>query len=360
MVDMKIKSYRGEYQVSYTEDFCAVLSARLKPGDWLLVDATVMKLYDKQLGPFLECYRSVVLPPKESTKSFAAAGQLISQLIECGYKRSNRLVAIGGGVTQDAVAFVASIIYRGIDWIFVPTTLLAQGDSCIGSKTSVNFAEYKNMLGGFHPPRDIIIDPIFLKTLDTKEVLSGLGEMSHYFLIGGRADFDLARENYDACMQDVYASRVLTKRSLQIKKEMIELDEFDQGPRKIFNYGHSFGHALESYTHYQIPHGIAVAYGMDLANRVSVQLGLLNIVVFQEIRDFLTKILKGSPIGHVDVKKYINLLTKDKKNVSNKLNLVLTSGPGKMFLQEVEPNDVLESSVTECFEHYERLVLQYK
>jgi 3-dehydroquinate synthase len=353
---MLIKSYRGEYQVHFTEDFCEELSARMEEGDWLLVDSTVMKLYADKLDPFLKSYQSLVLQPEEATKSFSAAGQLISRLIEEGFKRSNRLVAIGGGIVQDAVAFVASIIYRGTDWIFVPTTLLAQGDSCIGSKTSVNFGEYKNMLGGFHPPREIIIDLGFLETLDTKEIRSGIGEMTHYFMIASRADFELVRDNYDACLRDVSATRHLTERSLQIKREMIERDEFDQGPRKIFNYGHSFAHALESYTHYRIPHGIAVAYGMDLANRTSVHLGLLDRVVFDEVRLFLSNIWTDSPVGNVDVTEYMGLLAKDKKNVSTKLNLVLTCGFGDMFLQQVEADEDFAACVAECFDHYRRAV----
>lgn len=355
---MRIKSYRGEYEVCFTRDYVAELRERLRPGDWLLLDEKVAGLYADALAPFRESHPWVVIPPGEPSKSYAAAGDLISRLIEGGFKRNNRLVAIGGGIVQDAVAFAASIIYRGIQWVFVPTTLLAQGDSCIGSKTSVNFGEYKNMLGGFHPPCEIVIDPSFLKTLDEREIRSGLGEMSHFFLIGGRADFELVRDNYDACLQDVGATLKLTERSLQIKKDMIERDEFDRGPRKIFNYGHSFGHALESYTHYRIPHGIAVSYGMDLANRVSVQLGLLDQTVFEEARDFLQKIWQGSPVGDVDIDEYVGLLAKDKKNVSAKLNLVITRGFGDMFLQQVEPDAAFFESVRECFEHFRTLVPQ--
>ena len=163
-------------------------------------------------------------------------------------------------------------MYRGVDWIFFPTTLLAQGDSCIGSKTSINFGKFKNQVGGFYPPVNIYIDLAFLATLKDIDIKSGLGEMCHYYIVAGEEDFMRYKREYDFALSDKNVLAGIIARSLEIKKGYIEIDEFDQKERQVFNYGHSFGHAIESLTDYRIPHGIAVSYGMDMANFISVKL----------------------------------------------------------------------------------------
>ena len=171
-----------------------------------------------------------------------------------------------------------------MEWIFFPTNVLTQCDSCIGSKTSINFKHFKNQLGGFYPPSAIYIDTQFTTTLGEREIASGLGEMLHYFLVNSTADFNLFLEHAPSVRKGGAGLEVLMHRSLEIKKAMIEIDEFDQGPRNVFNYGHTFGHALESATNYLIPHGAAVSYGIDLANLVSVHFGLLTIEKRNRIR----------------------------------------------------------------------------
>jgi 3-dehydroquinate synthase len=349
---MKIKSYRGEYEVNFTSDFISNLNEIVQEGDVFLFDQKVKELYDDRFSVFEKTNASIVIPSGERSKSFDAAKELIEKLMEIGFKRNHRLIAVGGGIVQDATAFVASILFRGVQWIFVPTTLLAQGDSCIGSKTSVNFGNCKNLLGGFHPPSEIYIDSAFLATLGEKEIRSGLGEMLHYFLIGGRQDFELFRDTVEDCFNDPNAIKRLTQRSLEIKKEMIERDEFDQGPRKVFNYGHTFGHALEGITDYQIPHGIAVSYGMDIANHISVHLGLLEQPVCSECRDLLSDIWRGTDFPKIEINRYLDLLSKDKKNVGNKLNLILTRGLGDMFMHEVVPDDEFVAVVDKCLKSY--------
>ena len=123
-------------------------------------------------------------------------------MINCGFRKNHRLIGIGGGIIQDITAFIASIMYRGVDWFLFPTTLLAQGDSCIGSKTSINFGEYKNQIGGFYPPHKIFINLDFLNTLSDKDIKSGLGEMSHYFVVEGEASFKMYKKNYNDYTKD--------------------------------------------------------------------------------------------------------------------------------------------------------------
>ena len=241
-------------------------------------------------------------------------------------------------------------MYRGVEWIFYPTTLLAQGDSCIGSKTSINFGEYKNQIGGFYPPNNIFIDTTFLNTLPESEIKSGFGEMCHYFIVSSEEDFLFFKESYKKLKSDKKILNLIIARSLEIKKRYAELDEFDKNERQVFNYGHSFGHAIESLTNYKIPHGIAVAYGMDMSNFISVKLGYIDISIKNEIRDLLSQIWDGYKISHLSVEKMMNALSKDKKNIGNKLGLILNKGYGKIFKSIIEPDEQFISWISEYLE----------
>ena len=251
-------------------------------------------------------------------------------------------------------AFISSILYRGVDWIFFPTNLLSQGDSCIGSKTSINFQEYKNQLGGFFPPAKIYIAPNFLETLDYSEICSGLGEMAHYFLVENEAAFARYEGGVDEALERGPSLHELIGESLEIKKRMIEIDEFDEGPRNVFNYGHSFGHAIEGYTKYAIPHGIAVSYGMDIANAVSVYLGLLDQVSCDRISKTLRKVRAKTTFPDIDINTYLTYLKKDKKNTSAGIRVILSKGFGEMFLAQVDSNQEFKAVISQCFDTFQQ------
>lgn len=354
MKQLEIQSYRGPYEARFVDDIAATLAAELTSNDRIIVDANVARLHDARIGAALALCEHRIIEPNENEKSYTAIGETIDWLIRGGFKRSGRIVAIGGGILQDISAFAASILYRGVDWIFVPTNLLSQCDSCIGSKTSVNFGQFKNQLGGFHPARKILIDKAFLTTLGEQEIRSGLGEMFHYFLIDGRESFEMIESSFDAALVDFDVIQKLIFASLTIKKRMIEIDEFDEGPRNIFNYGHSFGHALESYTSYDIPHGIAISYGMDMANRLSWKLGLLTEGEFLEMRALLSKNWVKFPSEPINPEEYTSLMSKDKKNVDKDLRLILARGLGDMFIQKVPADAVFRENLEACFSQYQQ------
>ena len=205
--------------------------------------------------------------------------------------------------------------------------MLAQGDSCIGGKTSINFSTYKNQLGNFYPPSHIVVCPEFLNTLTEIDIKSGLGEMLHFFLVSSKADHEFFLKNQ-------HDFKKLTTRCLDIKRSYIEIDEFDKHERLILNYGHTFGHAIESVTNNNVAHGIAVSLGMDVANFISYKKGYITYELFKRIQKTLVSIYENLKLPDID--KLIIALKKDKKNISNKLNCVLTKGPGNMFLEEVE------------------------
>lgn len=326
----EIQSYRRTYTVDFVDQAKAQLGQLLKPGDRVIADKNVWALYPG-LQEAIGGEVPILVDPCEPAKSYEGVIPVIEQLLVEGFTKSNRLIAVGGGVVQDVTAFSASILLRGVDWIFFPTNLLAQCDSCIGSKTSINFKTFKNQLGGFYPPQAIYIDLAFLETVPEREIFSGLGEMMHYFLVSGEQDFSWVVERLDRALTDPEVLQELVHRSLAIKKEMIERDEFDQGPRNVFNYGHSFGHALESATKYAVPHGIAVSYGMDLANLISVQQGLISMELRNRVRPSLASICQNVPTGDVPMDAYFLALSRDKKNEGSLIKVILTRGLGDMF-----------------------------
>jgi 3-dehydroquinate synthase len=349
MYSFDIKSVIHDYNVSFIDDFSKTLSDLLREGDVIIIDKNVSNLYHNKLNSILSNTKYIEIDANETQKSYAGLIPIIEELIQSGFRKNNRLIAIGGGITQDITAFTSSIMYRGVNWFFFPTTLLAQGDSCIGSKTSINFGEFKNQLGGFYPPLNIYIDLLFLDTLKHIDIQSGLGEMCHYYIVAGEEDFKRYKREYKTALHDTKILEGIIARSLEIKKSYIEIDEFDQKQRQVFNYGHSFGHAIESLTSYRIPHGIAVSYGMDMANFISVKLGYISNDIRLEIRALLEQIWEGTSIDDISVEKFRIALSKDKKNVGNKLGLILNNGYGKIFKKLIEPDENFKNILTEYF-----------
>jgi 3-dehydroquinate synthase len=339
MFSFKIKSIIHDYEVQFISNFEASLKSVIREGDYLIIDSKIDELYHDQLTSVLSQVKYIFIHASEEQKSYHGVIPVITRLTETGFRKNHRLIAVGGGITQDITAFIASIIYRGVDWFFFPTTLLSQCDSCIGSKTSINFGEYKNQVGGFYPPGKIFIHPQFIDTLPEAELKSGLGEMLHYYIVSGKEDFEYYRNNYRKAFADKNILSELIRRSLEIKKGYIEIDEFDKNIRQVFNYGHSFGHAIETLTQYRVPHGIAVSYGMDMANYISVRMGYLSDEIRNEIRDVAKYFWPGLPIGDINTDLFVKALGKDKKNIGTKLGLILCKGYGKTFKQIVDADN---------------------
>lgn len=346
-----VKSQIHDYSVEFINDLETTLKHELIEGDFIIIDNKIINLYNNLLSKTLDKHKYIGIDSSEPQKSYQEITPIIENLIEQGFRKNHRLVAIGGGITQDVTAFIASMMYRGVDWFFFPTSLLAQGDSCIGSKTSINFGKFKNQLGGFYPPHKIFIFPEFLNTLSIAEVKSGMGEMLHYFIVSSKSDFDMFKSNYKQAFTDKNILVKIISRSLKIKKRYIEKDEYDQNIRQVFNYGHSFGHAIESLTDYKIPHGVAVSFGMDIANFISVKMGFLNKGVREEIREVTEYIWEGYSIKTIEIDSFKHALSKDKKNVGTKLGLILNKGFGEVFKNVMEPDHNFTSWLKEYFDN---------
>lgn len=347
--EITVQASQGKYSVQFCPDALSTLKSLVTPADFVCLDQTIAEIYPDIAKVCPE--KTFILLPSENTKSYEGVISLLDHLISSGFRRDGRLIAVGGGITQDAVSFVASMLYRGVEWIFFPTSLLAQCDSCIGSKTSINFRQYKNQLGGFYPAAAVYIDTKLTKTLGPAEVASGLGEMLHYFLVTSEADFSLFLQAAPGVRQSGEGLNQLVYRSLEIKKQMVERDEFDRGPRNVFNYGHSFGHALESSCNYRLPHGISVAYGIDLANMVAVHLGMLDAGTRNRIREGCQIVFDGFPCPEIDISGYYEALKRDKKNCGGQLGLILLSKIGFAAKTMVDFNDEIKTLIRVFFEN---------
>ena len=329
--DLVMRSHRGPYRVRFGPAF-AGLERGLTDREHLIIDARVAELYAEILAPALSGRSVLRIEATEANKSLEQFPAYIEHLLDQGVRRDHVLIAVGGGIIQDITAFLAATLLRGLSWRYYPTTLLAQADSCIGSKSSVNVGRYKNQLGTFTPPEDIAISLEVLETLREAEMRSGVGEMIKVHLIAGWEDTRAIAADYSRLAAERSLLLRYLRRSLEIKKVKIEADEFDRGERLVMNYGHSFGHAIESATDFAVPHGIAVTMGMEIANFLSWRLGLLDEAAYEELRPLLAANCAGFEHTPIPEEPFFAALAKDKKRLAaGAMTVILMRGPGQVF-----------------------------
>lgn len=351
--DIVIDSHKGRYKVCFTDSWDKELSSYNISNTVFLIDKNIVELYEDKLKEILSSDRHLQIEASEENKSLEKFPGYIKSLVNLGVKRGNTLVAIGGGITQDITCFLATTMMRGLPWIFYPTTLLAQSDSCIGSKSSINSGSIKNILGTFTPPKEILLDVSFLKTLEQKDIYSGIGEMIKVHAINSPESFNEIKESYEYLLNDQKVMQSFIYQSLIMKKRLIEIDEFDEGPRNVMNYGHSFGHAIETATNYLIPHGIAITIGMDMANFVASKLGITSKDNFERMHGLLDKNSKHYRKERIDCDLLLKALSKDKKNTSSQLRLILPNKESEISIGLYDKSIKLEDSVREYCELYQ-------
>lgn len=347
-----IKSYKGEYSVGFITNGIDILNKEPPKNAIFIIDKTVAELYKARIEGLLNTEKVITIEAQEENKSIENLPTVINKLVSLKVRRDHTLIAIGGGIIQDIVCFLSSIMLRGLSWTFFPTTLLAQSDSCIGSKSSINSGNIKNILGTFSPPQSVVIDISFLETLEKKDRLSGVGEMIKVHAIDSPNSFNHIANHYDDLLSNPQVMENFIYDSLQLKKKYIELDEFDKGPRNVMNYGHSFGHAIESATNYAIPHGIAVTIGMDLANFVAFKLGVSNSSHFERMHPLLQKNSRLFQEVSIDTTALLDALKKDKKNSHSHLSLILPNQEGCIHIGLYENDDRLLDAISEYIKKY--------
>ena len=327
VAEMIIQSHKGPYTVRFYDMVISATETFDLNKTHFLIDERIAELYFTELSDILGGRSVLKIPATEVGKSLDHFSGYVSHLVEKGVRRDHRLCAIGGGIIQDITCFLAATMLRGIAWIHFPTTLLAQADSCIGSKSSINAGGAKNILGTFTPPNEVHICNQFLKTLDEVDIRSGIGEILKVHAIEGPAEFDALAADYEKVFVDSALMQRYIRRALEIKQRYIEIDEFDVDSRNVFNYGHSFGHAIEAATNFIIPHGIAVTIGMDMANFVAMQLGCGGNA-FERMHRTLYKNYRGFDAIAISVTDFLPAIMKDKKNIGDCFTLILLNSEG--------------------------------
>lgn len=327
-MQIKIHSKIKDYTLSFKEEFTFFHElAEVKPRI-VIVDRNILKHYSVQLNAYFAKEELIPLDAVESNKNISSVLQLCDAVMKSSAKKNMTIISFGGGITQDVTGFLSSVLYRGINWIYVPTTLLAQSDSCMGSKTSLNHGHYKNLLGSFYPPSQVFINVNFTKTLTQIDFYSGLGEIVKLHLMGGKENIDsiiTSVRSISSLRDNIVSLSGLVQNSLKIKYTYIKDDEFDTGKRNLLNYGHCFGHALEASSEYAIPHGIAVVIGIIFANLIAVKRGLLS----QEKERFLFENLLHLCVkcklkdDYFSGKSILSAMKMDKKRVGCGLPLIV-------------------------------------
>lgn len=303
-----------------------------------LVDRQLAELHGAEIGPAIPAEQVVYVDATEPNKSFEVLTPLFLELLQRGLKRDGVIVVIGGGVLQDIGCFIASVLFRGVRWELIPTTLLAQADSCIGSKSSINIGSYKNQIGTFYPPHRVLLSAGVLDTLPWDEIRSGMGEVIKLQLLAGEDGFRELMSDLKGFHGEAAVLSKWVARSMAVKQPFIEADEFDGGIRNLLNYGHTFGHAYESATRYGIPHGIAVVLGVLTATYLSVRLGLVPERHYAELKSLLAPWYQpyGEQLRQAPREAVFRAIQQDKKNTGQTVNCILTCGFGRMEKMPVD------------------------
>ncbi|MFW6318611.1 MAG: 3-dehydroquinate synthase [Bacillota bacterium] len=300
----------------------------------LLIDENVYAIYQDTIESAFDAshYTTTIIPTGEHSKSFSMVESTIETLIEKQIKRQDYLVAIGGGVIGDLTGFIASILFRGVDYIQVPTTLLAMVDSSVGGKTAINISKGKNLVGAFHSPKHVIIDPMFLSTLPKKEHRSGLSEMLKAGLIGDETIVTSLKASSEI-------DAALITRAIQVKLQYVKQDYLDVGLRHTLNFGHTYGHAIEQFYNYEISHGEAVAQGMILALKLGVTLGLTSQALCDEVITLIESLCLTKDIS-VDKKALMPYMKNDKKSANDTIRFVFLQGYQKPIIKSIVWEDL--------------------
>ncbi len=316
----------------------------------LVTNSVVRPLYGTRLKKVLEkngfLVRMIEVPDGETHKSLATASRLYDELVAFQMDRSSTVLALGGGVIGDLAGFVAATYMRGVHFVNIPTTLLAQVDSAIGGKTGVDHPEGKNLIGAFYQPRMVLCDPELLSTLPEKEIQAGMAEVVKYGVISDPEFFDFLESHLSEILQlRLDAVSVVVRSSCTVKADVVERDERESGLRAILNFGHTLGHAVESLTGYtRYIHGEAVSMGMVAAARIAYRMDLCDERTVLRLKELLDRIGLPTTMPEIDPGEVMRILSHDKKVRDGKVRFVLPRRIGEVVIREdVKPNTILRA-----------------
>ncbi len=342
------RSYNIMIQAGILQNSAEILNQFCSNRSILMVtDSNVEPLYS---GGIEINSSKFIFPAGEKYKTLETVTDICRKAVEAGLDRKSLILALGGGVCGDMAGFAAAVYMRGIEFIQIPTTLLAMVDSSVGGKTGVDLPEGKNLVGAFWQPKLVLIDPETLKTLPVEEIVNGLAEVVKYGMIYDWAFFQNLEKNIKALRNldmDFYSEMI--KRCCEIKAEVVVQDEREGGLRAILNYGHTFGHAVELLSNFEIAHGAAVSIGMAVAVQLGVITGKISRDYAERQNTLLVKL--GLPISipsGFDPEKIYGVMLHDKKTLSSKVKLILPSGDGVVSIVDDIDRDLIIQAIRNC------------
>lgn len=328
----------------------------------VLTDETVAALHLERLRTGLARegvdMQALELPPGEATKAWPQFTRAVEWLLEQRVERRDIVIALGGGVIGDLAGFAAAVLRRGVRFVQIPTSLLAQVDSSVGGKTGINSTHGKNLIGAFHQPSLVLADTDVLGTLPPRDLLAGYGEVVKYGLLGDAAFFEWLERNGPALAAGDMGARVeAVTRSVQMKADIVARDETEQGERALLNLGHTFCHALEAATGYsdRLLHGEGVAIGCALAFELSARLGLCAQEDPSRVRAHLRTMGMKTDLADIagdlpDADRLLALMGQDKKVVDGQLRFILARGIGAAFVTSDVPPDMVRDLLAQALE----------
>ena len=346
----EVKTSGGSYQVSVGEGLCKSLQE----------NANTIFLVDEYLLPQLkiDAKRVIAIPALESSKNLDYMSGVIEKMRELGANRDTHVYALGGGIIQDIATFVNSIYMRGLAWTYFPSTLLSMADSCIGGKSSINVRGYKNLVGNIYPPQAVFVDMDFCKTLGPNEIVGGLVEAVKICYARGPEVLNqyLSLDPHYPMVSEVGVKVVST--ALLAKKWFIEVDEFDKSERLLLNYGHTFGHALEASSNFEIAHGVAVALGILTANYYANLVGKLNEtgqIRANKLNAYLVSLLKPiedalkQSLLKIDFNVVLAKFEGDKKHRQDLYRMVIPQQGGDLILISTPKNEYSRNLIQQAY-----------
>ena len=320
----------------------------------IVTDSKVDELYGEEVLGLLDgkCLKAVkyVFPQGEQNKNLDVVRELYKFLIEEGLDRKDMLLALGGGVVGDLTGYTAATYLRGIDFVQVPTTLLAQTDSSIGGKTGVDFDGYKNMVGAFKMPKLVYMNLAVLQTLDDRQFFSGFAEVMKHGIIKDAIFYEWLIENmYEICERDLDVLEEMLMRSCSVKKLVVEKDPTEQGDRALLNLGHTIGHAIEKAKNFELYHGECVALGIVAAAFISWKKELLSMEEYYEIRDMFVPFYLPISVDGINPEEILALTKSDKKMEAGKIKFVLVKKIGKAVIDKTVTDEEILAAINEIY-----------
>ena len=351
----EVRSIPFNYDITFVNkeglhDKLKALKKVNKQKHFVFIDKTVHSYYGNSIFKGLTYFKCKAT---ESNKTLPVVNRLLSELQSRNFTKQEIFFSAGGGITQDVSSFARAVFKRGITWTYLPTTLLAMADSCIGAKACLNYGPTKNLLGLFSAPKAILIYPDFLKTLSDRDILSGYGEIIKLSIVGGDhtiQEFQRIQTNQKGYVRTNIKDMI--KLSLAVKKVVIEADEYELSIRKALNYGHTVGHAIEPLVQYKIPHGIAVSIGMVAENFIAREFGSLSTRELEQLNKLIRPWIDNQSLRFlrkVPIKKLISNMQQDKKATTDGIYMAVPLKVGHFDLLKVSNNSNLENSLSEFF-----------